>query len=105
MQPGCLYVSYIYEKQLFEDGTNDAIIDTVIEWRDRLRAKLEAAAEAHPPRLSVELGSLADQVFTIFEGGFILARTMHDPTHLRAQLTHLRHYLQLLFALEPKTPS
>ena len=29
---------------------------------------------------------------------------MHDPTHLRAQLTHLRHYLQLLFALEPTTP-
>ena len=30
MQPGCLYVSYIFEKQLFDDGTNDAIIDTVI---------------------------------------------------------------------------
>ena len=26
---------------------------------------------------------------------------MNDPTLLRAQLTHLRHYLQLLFALEP----
>ena len=72
--------------------------------RERLREKLEAAAKAHPPRLRVDLGSLADQVFTIFEGGFILARTMHDPTHLRAQLTHLRHYLQLLFALEPTTP-
>ena len=104
MQPGCLYVSYMYEKQLFDDGTNDTSIDTVKKWRERLHAKLEAAAEAHPPRLRVELGSLADQVFTIFEGGFILARTMNDPTHLRAQLTHLRHYLQLLFALEPTAP-
>ncbi len=29
---------------------------------------------------------------------------MNDPTLLRAQLTHLRHYLQLLFALEPTAP-
>ena len=101
MQPGCLYVSYIYEKQLFDDGTNDAIVDAVLTWRERLRAKLEAASTAHPPRVGVELGSLADQVFTIFEGGFILARTMRDPTHLRSQLTHLRHYLELLFAIEP----
>ena len=104
MQPGCLYVSYIFEQQLFDDGTNDAIVNTVITARERLRTKLEAAAKAHPPRLRVDLGSLADQVFTIFEGGFVLARTMHDPTHLRAQLTHLRHYLQLLFALEPTAP-
>ncbi len=34
-------------------------------------------------------------------GGFILARAMHDPSHLRAQLTHLRHYLELLFGLPP----
>jgi hypothetical protein len=47
--------------------------------------------------MAVDLESLADQVFTTFEGGFILARAMHDPSHLRAQLTHLRHYLELLF--------
>jgi TetR/AcrR family transcriptional repressor of nem operon len=102
-QPGCLYVSYVYEKQLFDDGTNDIIVDAVVAWRERLRQKLEEAAAAHPPRLPVDLGSLADQVFTVFEGGFILARTMRDPTHLRTQLTHLRHYLELLFGLEPRT--
>jgi TetR/AcrR family transcriptional regulator, transcriptional repressor for nem operon len=100
-QPGCLYVSYVYEKQLFDDGTNDIIVDAVVAWRKRLRQKLEEAAAAHPPRIPVDLGSLADQVFTVFEGGFILARTMRDPTHLRTQLTHLRHYLELLFGLEP----
>jgi hypothetical protein len=29
---------------------------------------------------------------------------MNDPTRLRAQLTHMRPYLQLLFALEPTAP-
>jgi hypothetical protein len=38
------------------------------------------------------------RIVRIFEGGFILA-------HLRSQLTHLRDYLELLFAIEPTTPS
>jgi TetR/AcrR family transcriptional repressor of nem operon len=100
-QPGCLYVSFVYEKQLFDDGTNDVIVDAVVAWRDRLREKLEAACAVRPPRIDVDLETLADQVFTVFEGGFILTRTMRDPTLLRGQLTHLRHYLELLFGLEP----
>ena len=99
-QPGCLYVSFVYEKQLFDDGTNDLIVDAVVAWRERLREKLEQAVATRPPRIAVDLPSLADQVFTVFEGGFILARTMRDPAHLRAQLRHLRHYLELLFGLE-----
>ena len=69
--------------------------------RTRLLDKLKAAARAHPPAVAVDLHSLADQVFTTFEGGFILARAMDDPSHLRSQLTHLRHYLELLFQLTP----
>lgn len=99
-QPGCLYVSFVYEKQLFDDGTNDLIVDAVVAWRERLREKLEQAVATRPPRIAVDLPSLADQVFTVFEGGFILARTMRDPARLRAQLRHLRHYLELLFGLD-----
>jgi hypothetical protein len=40
-------------------------------------------------------------VFTTFEGGFILTRAMQDPSHLRAQLADLRHYLELLFQVSP----
>lgn len=39
-QPSCLYVSYIYEKQLFEDGTNDVIVGAVLAWRERLASKI-----------------------------------------------------------------
>ena len=28
-QPSCLYVSYIFERQLFEDGTNDVIVEAL----------------------------------------------------------------------------
>ena len=96
-QPGCLFVSFIYESQLAGEGDDDLIATSIRHWRSRLLEKLEAAARVHPPATAVDLTSLADQVFTTFEGGFILARAMHDPSHLRAQLAHLRHYLALLF--------
>jgi TetR/AcrR family transcriptional regulator, transcriptional repressor for nem operon len=100
-QPGCLFVSFIHERQLLGDGDDDLIASSIRHWRARLLEKLEAAARIHPPALAVDMASLADQVFTTFEGGFILARAMHDPRHLRAQLAHLRHYLELLFGLSP----
>jgi TetR/AcrR family transcriptional regulator, transcriptional repressor for nem operon len=105
-QPGCLFVSFIYESQLAGDSDHrDLIATSIRHWRERLLDKLEAAARAHPPALEVDLPSLADQVFTIFEGGFILARAMDDPSHLRSQLVHLRHYLELLFELAPTKPA
>jgi TetR/AcrR family transcriptional repressor of nem operon len=104
-QPGCLFVSFIYESQLAGDGDDDLIATSIRHWRARLLEKLEAAAELHPPAIAVDLPSLADQVFTTFEGGFILARAMHDHGHLPAQLAHLRHYLELLFGLSPKPPT
>jgi TetR/AcrR family transcriptional repressor of nem operon len=104
-QPGCLFVSFIYESQLAGDGEDDIIASSIRYWRTRLLEKLEAAAELHPPAIAVDLHALADQVFTTFEGGFILARAMHDPDHLRAQLTQLRHYLELLFGVSPPQPA
>lgn len=98
-QPGCLYVSFVYERQLVEDGTNALIVDAVLTWRARLGTKIEAAIAIHPPALPVDVSSLADLAFSTFEGGFILARTLQDPTLLRGQLTHLRQYLELLFGV------
>jgi TetR/AcrR family transcriptional repressor of nem operon len=103
-QPGCLFVSFIYENQLAGDGSRDLIADSIRDWRERLLEKLEAAARVHPPALSVDLASLADHVFTVFEGGFILVRAMDEPQHLPAQLAHVRHYLQLLFGLSSAQP-
>jgi TetR/AcrR family transcriptional regulator, transcriptional repressor for nem operon len=103
-QPGCLFVSFIYESQIAGDASGDLIADSIRDWRERLLEKLEAAARLHPPATPVDLASLADHVFTVFEGGFILARAMDEPDHLPAQLAHVRHYLELLFGLAPGQP-
>ena len=96
-QPSCLYVSYIYEKQLFEDGTNDVIVGAVLAWRERLAAKIREAAEAHPPRTAIDADALADHVFATFEGAFMLTRAMSDPELMRRQLALVREYVALLF--------
>lgn len=96
-QPSCLYVSYIYEKQLFEDGTNDVIVEVVLAWRERLAAKLRDAAEAHPPRAPIDPDAVADHVFATFEGAFMLTRAMNDRELMRRQLALVREYVALLF--------
>src|SRR5215203_4779625 len=101
VQPGCLFASFVYERALAAPGTEEIIAHSIETWRKRVLAKLEQAAEAHPPAIDADLPSLADQIFTTFEGGFILARAMGEPDHLRRQLAHVRQYLELLFQLAP----
>jgi len=57
---------------------------------------------AHPPRIPVDLESLADLFYAITEGSFIMTKTLGDRTLLARHSRHLRHYLELLFA--PATP-
>lgn len=96
-QPACLFVSFIYESELGDDETAEAVAASILHWRERLLAKLEEAIAARPGFPEVDLPSLADHFFTVMEGGFLLVRALDDPTHMRAQLAHLRHYLELLF--------
>ena len=105
IQPGCLFVSFIYESQLAGDGSEDVIVGSIRVWRERLLEKLEAAVRVHPPAVLVDLPSLADQFFTVFEGGYVLTRALEDPAYLPAQLAHLRHYLELLFGLSGLPPA
>lgn len=95
--PSCLYVSYLFDRQLFDDGTNDIIAAAMRAWRDRILQKLEAAARLHPPRAALDLRALADQVVTIFEGAFLLTRAMTEPHLMRDQLELARRQLALLF--------
>lgn len=96
VQPSCLFVSFIYETELSDAGTDGLVLQSVLVWRRRIRAKLEQAAETHARFRELDLTALADQVFTVFEGAFLLARATGDSTAVRRQLAHLRHYIELL---------
>lgn len=100
-QPSCLYVSYIFDRQLFEDGTNEVIVDAVLTWRRRLAEKIRLAAEAHPPAIPVDPDTLADHVYATFEGAFVLTRAMSDPDLMRRQLELVRRHVALLLGVPP----
>lgn len=96
--PGCLFASYVYEGGLFDSVTHQVIVDAMLIWRDRLAAKFRAIAERYPPRAPVDPESLADMMTVVFEGAFVMAKSLKEPALLANQLGHYRTYLELLFA-------
>lgn len=95
-QPSCLYVSYIFDRQLFDDGTNDVIAEALLSYRSRLATKIAAAIEQHPPLIPVDPGTLADHVIVTFEGAFVLTRALGDQTLMRKQLELVRRTIELV---------
>ena len=95
--PGKSFAGYVYESGLFEEETKRVIADAILNWRAVLGEKLRAAAEAHPPAREVDLESLADMLTVVFEGAFVMARTLPSRSVFADQIRHYRNYLQLLF--------
>jgi TetR/AcrR family transcriptional repressor of nem operon len=95
---GCLFASYCYEAHLFDDDTHEIIRQALLLWRRELRQKLERIALAHPPRIEVDLESLADGLNVVLEGAYVLSRTLKSPNLVAHQLRHFRNYLELVFA-------
>jgi len=107
VMPGCLFVSFVYERGPSVQRSDEIILESIELWRNRVLAKLEEAALSRPDLANLDLPALADQVFTVFEGGFILARATGEPERLRRQLAHLRRYLAILLdvAFDPQDNS
>lgn len=99
--PGCLMGSYIYEAGLFDERTMKTVHDNMMAWREVLVAKLEKVAAVHPPAIEVDFKGLADMLTVVFEGAYIVARSLRDPDTVADQLEQYRSYIELLFGAEP----
>jgi len=95
--PGCLFASYIYELQQFDDQTRQLIRDSFQKWRELLTEKFEAIARKYPPQTEVSAASLADAFTVVLEGAFITGKAMNEPGVVSEQLRHFRNYIELLF--------
>lgn len=98
-QPGCLFASYLYEKIPDEAQSDAVILGAIALWRERILDKLEQAVATRPLAEPVDLGSLADHIWVVFEGGFLLGRATNDQFKLRDQLRQLRTYLGLVLGV------
>jgi TetR/AcrR family transcriptional repressor of nem operon len=95
--PGCLFASYLYEANLFDDQTMAVIDDTYRQWRTIFGGMLEKAAEAYPPKIEVDCAQLADMFTATLEGAFIMSKTLNEPQLVAQQLGLLRDFIELLF--------
>lgn len=100
---GCLFASYIYEMKLFDEATLQVLRDGALFWRGKMLALLEEVAAAHPPRVPVDLESLADLFYAIAEGSYVMTKTLADRSLLVKHTRHMRRYLELVFG-EPARP-
>jgi TetR/AcrR family transcriptional repressor of nem operon len=102
---GCLFASYTHELQQFDEETHQIIMESFIEWRKHLGSWFGAIAEQYPPRIPVDIDSLADELTVILEGAFVTAKVLKDRTVIPNQLRHYRNYLELLFMPTSQQPA
>lgn len=95
--PGCLFASYCYQNEMYDERTRTVVVSGLTRWREVVGEKLGRAVEARPPREEVDPEELADMLTVIFEGAFILSKTLSEPRAVARQLRHYRRYLRLLF--------
>lgn len=95
--PGCLFASYLQQSELFDSDILDIIRNSILLWRTRVLDKLKTIESKYPPRHEVNLESLADMLMVIFEGSFIVSRSLNNNMIIARQLSHYHNYLQLLF--------
>lgn len=95
--PGCLYASFVYEAQLFDDDVMGTVRGVFDHWTARLAAKLAQVLALYPSRLPVDVKSLAEMCMVQAEGAYILSKVQQDRLAVAAQFRHYRNYLELLF--------
>lgn len=95
--PGCLYASYTYESTQFDQKILDYIGEMVLAWRETYERLLEDVLEHYNLIEDLDLKALADLPTTIFEGSFVLAKVLNEPSHTAGQLKLIKSYLKLLF--------
>jgi TetR/AcrR family transcriptional repressor of nem operon len=95
--PGCMFASFLYEREVVGDTGRALIAESMLAWRERIGGMIRAAARHRPPARAIDPDALADGLLTTVEGAFVLARAVHDPGVVRAQLSLYREHLELLF--------
>jgi TetR/AcrR family transcriptional repressor of nem operon len=95
--PGCLLASYIYELQQFDAETRAIINEEFILSRTELSQLIREIMVKHPPRREVDPVSLADGFMSVFEGAFVLSKSLGEADITIKQLRHYKAYIELLF--------
>jgi len=98
VRAGCLFASYSYEAQLFDEETHRLIAESLEHFRRIFGGKLEQAIARHPPVVpGVDPYELADLASAAFQGAYVLWRVTNESERIAMPIEHFRKYLELLF--------
>jgi TetR/AcrR family transcriptional repressor of nem operon len=98
VRAGCLFASYSYEAQLFDEETHRLIAGSLEHFRRIFGGKLEQAIARHPPVVpDVDPYDLADLASSAFQGAYVLWRVTNESERIAMPIEHFRKYLELLF--------
>ena len=96
-RPGCLVATFVYQDQLFDSRVRDILTEMTETWRAQFRARLDAIAAVHPPRVTIDLQDLADMLSAIVDGGIVLSKALHQPAILGRQILAYRTFVRAVF--------
>lgn len=95
--PGCLVATITYQDASFDRDVARMNAEGVLAWRTLFLAWLEEIAEAYPPKVDVDLTTLADNVFAFTSGGLALAKALDDPLLISRHAMLYRESVRLIF--------
>jgi TetR/AcrR family transcriptional repressor of nem operon len=95
--PGCLLASYVYELQQFDDETRAIINEEFILSRREVTQLLREIMEIYPPHREIDPVALADGFMAVFEGAFILSKSLNEADITAKQLRLYKTTLEALF--------
>lgn len=99
-QSGCLYATMLAEREFTGTEVNALVGEATIAWRQAIVDLLRPAFDARRPDSDIDLDALADHLYTTFEGGFILCRTLEAPSAMRGQLRVFRQMVESLLGVD-----
>ena len=91
----CFVGTMVQEAYLTNQPIREACKASIGAYAERLAEDIQAAADQHGAR--VDALSLAYHVQAVLQGAFILAKANNDPSRARDSVTHLKHYVAMLF--------
>lgn len=95
--PGCLAAAFIYETQQFDGEIRTRLHEGMAEWREIIARRLEEIVAVYPPKVEIDIPSLADMFTSCVEGGIIMAKAYNDNQALVDQVQNYRQHLRLIF--------
>lgn len=95
----CVFASYLYESEQFDEDTHAFIRKGLREWTGIYEQMFAPIYDKYQPRLEVTAVELAEMLATVIEGGFILSRSRGEGEVSVHTSRQFRSYLQLLFGV------